>query len=102
MAQPRPLDPIPPGPWDVVVVGGGYIAVEFAGIFNGLGAQTTQLYRGPLFLRGFDHDIRKFAASEIAKSGVDLQFNKNITAIELQQLAKKYYNATDFFEIQVV
>lgn len=71
-------------PKNILVVGGGYIAVEFAGIFNGLGAQTTQLYRGPLFLRGFDHDIRQFAASEIAKSGVELQFNKNITAIEKQ------------------
>ena len=55
--------------YDVVIVGGGYIAVEFAGIFNGLGAQTTQLYRGPLFLRGFDTDIRAHAAQEIAKSG---------------------------------
>ena len=41
-------------PQRLVIVGGGYIAVEFAGIFNGLGAQVTQLYRGPLFLRGFD------------------------------------------------
>ena len=68
----------------MLVVGGGYIAVEFAGIFNGLGAQTTQLYRGPLFLRGFDEDIRQFAAKEIAASGVDLRFNSNISAIEKQ------------------
>lgn len=71
-------------PRRMLVVGGGYIAVEFAGIFNGLGAQTTQLYRGPLFLRGFDQDIRDFAAEEIAKSGVDLRFNSNITSIEKQ------------------
>ncbi|WP_101760441.1 glutathione-disulfide reductase [Oceanicoccus sp. KOV_DT_Chl] len=69
-------------PKRLLVVGGGYIAVEFAGIFNGLGAQTTQLYRGPLFLRGFDEDIRHFAAKEIAASGVDLRFNSNIAAIE--------------------
>ena len=66
----------------MLVVGGGYIAVEFAGILNGLGADTTQLYRGPLFLRGFDEDIRNFAAKEIAASGVNLRFNTNITAIE--------------------
>lgn len=71
-------------PKRLLVVGGGYIAVEFAGIFNGLGAQTTQLYRGPLFLRGFDQDIREFAAKEIAASGVDLRFNSNISAIEKQ------------------
>jgi len=69
-------------PKRLLVVGGGYIAVEFAGIFNGLGAKTTQLYRGPLFLRGFDQDIRKFAAQEIAASGVDLRFNCNIRSIE--------------------
>ncbi len=68
-------------PERLVVVGGGYIAVEFAGIFNGLGARVTQLYRGPLFLRGFDADIRDHAAREIAKSGVDLRFNTNVTAI---------------------
>jgi glutathione reductase (NADPH) len=68
-------------PERVVIVGGGYIAVEFAGIFNGLGAQTTQLYRGPLFLRGFDTDIRAHAAQEIAKSGVDLRFEVNVQSI---------------------
>ena len=68
-------------PQRLVIVGGGYIAVEFAGIFNGLGAQTTQLYRGPLFLRGFDKDIRTHAAEEIAKSGVDLRFEINVESI---------------------
>ena len=68
-------------PQRLVVVGGGYIAVEFAGIFNGLGAQVTQLYRGPLFLRGFDEDIRKHAATEIGKSGVDLRFDVNVQSI---------------------
>jgi glutathione reductase (NADPH) len=68
-------------PQRLVIVGGGYIAVEFAGIFNGLGAQTTQLYRGPLFLRGFDADIRTHAAQEIAKSGVDLRFEVNVRSI---------------------
>jgi glutathione reductase (NADPH) len=68
-------------PRRLLVVGGGYIAVEFAGIFNGLGAQVTQLYRGPLFLRGFDADIRAHAAQEIRKSGVDLRFEVNVESI---------------------
>lgn len=69
-------------PQRLVVVGGGYIAVEFAGIFNGLGANVTQLYRGPLFLRGFDPDIRAHAAQEITKSGVDLRFETNVVSIQ--------------------
>ena len=68
-------------PERLVVVGGGYIAVEFAGIFNGLGSRVTQLYRGPLFLRGFDSDIRAHAAQEIAKTGVDLRFEINVESI---------------------
>jgi glutathione reductase (NADPH) len=72
---------LPEFPQRLVIVGGGYIAVEFAGIFNGLGARTTQLYRGPLFLRGFDDDIRAHAAQEIAASGVDLRFDVNVQSI---------------------
>ncbi len=69
-------------PRRTVIVGGGYIAVEFAGIMNGLGSQVTQLYRGPLFLRGFDDDVRSVLAEEIRKKGVDLRFDTNITALE--------------------
>lgn len=69
-------------PERIVIVGGGYIAVEFAGIFHGLGAEVTQLYRGPLFLRGFDDDIRRGLAEEMTKKGVVLRFNANISAIE--------------------
>ena len=43
----------------LLIVGGGYIATEFAGVFNGLGSRVTQTYRGPLFMRGFDDDIRR-------------------------------------------
>jgi glutathione reductase (NADPH) len=68
-------------PQRLAIVGGGYIAVEFAGIFNGLGSRVTQLYRGPLFLRGFDPDIRAHAAREIAKTGVDLRFEVNVESI---------------------
>ena len=69
-------------PSRLLVLGGGYIATEFAGIFNGLGSQVTQLYRGDLFMRGFDDDIRRFAADEIRKTGVDLRFNVNIARLE--------------------
>jgi glutathione reductase (NADPH) len=69
-------------PKDVIVVGGGYIAVEFAGIFNGLGAKTTQLYRGELFLRGFDQDVREFVAQELEKKGIALKFNTDIEVVE--------------------
>lgn len=68
-------------PERLAIVGGGYIAVEFAGIFNGLGAKVPQLYRSPLFLRGFDADIRTHAAQEIRKTGVDLRFEINVQPI---------------------
>ena len=69
-------------PGRVVIVGGGYIAVEFAGIFNGLGCETVQLYRGPLFLRGFDEDVRSFLAGEMAKKGIDIRCSANVDEIE--------------------
>ena len=69
-------------PRRLVIVGGGYIAVEFAGIFNGLGANVTQLYRRSLFLRGFDLDLRKHAAQEIPNSGIDLKFEVNVSGIK--------------------
>lgn len=71
-------------PKRVLVVGGGYIAVEFAGIFHGLGAETTLLYRGDLFLRGFDGAVRKHLQEELTKRGMDLQFNADIERIEKQ------------------
>ncbi len=69
-------------PRRVIVVGGGYIAVEFASIFHGLGAETTELYRGPLFLRGFDDDVRQVLAEEMRKKEIDLRFDLNIERIE--------------------
>ncbi len=73
------LDPFPKR---LLVVGGGYIASEFASIFNGLGAQVTQLYRGDQILRGFDDDIRRFAADEMRKAGVDLRVGSDVARIE--------------------
>ena len=69
-------------PRRIAVVGGGYIAVEFAGIFNGLGVETALLYRGPEILRGFDDDIRAMLHAEMAKKGVDVRTECNVTAIE--------------------
>ncbi|HEX5841512.1 MAG TPA: glutathione-disulfide reductase [Pseudomonas sp.] len=71
-------------PKRVLVVGGGYIAVEFASIFHGLGAQTSLLYRGELFLRGFDGAVRQHLREELSKRGVDLQFNSDIARIDKQ------------------
>jgi glutathione reductase (NADPH) len=72
---------IAPFPQRLLVVGGGYIACEFASIFQGLGAQLTQLYRGAQVLRGFDEEIRGFIAAEMRKAGVDLRLNADVAAI---------------------
>jgi glutathione reductase (NADPH) len=69
-------------PRRIVIVGGGYIAVEFAGIFNGLGSEVALLYRGEEILRGFDDDIRATLADEIRKKGVDLRLETNLVKIE--------------------
>lgn len=71
-------------PKRIVIVGGGYIAVEFAGIFNGLGVETTLMYRGPLILRGFDLDLRANLQEEVVKKGLKLLLESDIEAIEKQ------------------
>ncbi len=63
---------LPELPARVVIVGGGYIACEFAGIFNGLGSQVTQVYRGDALLRGFDQDVRAVVTAEMRKKGIDV------------------------------
>lgn len=65
-----------------LVLGGGYIAVEFASIFNGLGSETHLVYRGELFLRGFDQQVREFTRDQMAAKGVNLHFETNIERIE--------------------
>lgn len=69
-------------PRRVLVVGGGYIAVEFASIFHGCGADTKLLYRGELFLRGFDGSLRDHIKDELIKKGMDLQFKSDIARID--------------------
>lgn len=71
-------------PRRVLVVGGGYIAVEFASIFHGCGSETRLLYRGDLFLRGFDGSLRDHLKDELIKKDIDLQFNADISRIDKQ------------------
>ncbi|MEQ1811356.1 MAG: FAD-dependent oxidoreductase, partial [Terricaulis sp.] len=73
---------LPELPKRLVVVGGGYIALEFASIFTGLGAETTVLYRGDKILRGFDEDLRDDLMAAMAKRGVRIVTAATPTAIE--------------------
>lgn len=68
-------------PEKALIVGGGYIAVEFAGILNGLGVDTTLAYRRDLFLRGFDTSVRRFLKKEMEKKGIRLRFNTDVESI---------------------
>ena len=76
MFDPEPL------PQRLLVIGGGYIACEFASIFNGLGSRATLAYRGTQLLRGFDDDVRDFVAAEMAKKGVDIRLNAQVTSLQ--------------------
>jgi len=76
------LDPFPKR---LAVVGAGYIACEFASIFNGLGAQVTQLSRSAHLLNGFDDDVRQFLAKEMTRAGIDIRFNAEIGMITRQK-----------------
>jgi len=73
---------LPELPKRIVIAGGGYIAVEFAGIFNGLGVEVTLVHRGPNLLRGFDDDIRSHLAEELEKRGITVVLGAQHTAIE--------------------
>ncbi len=71
-------------PRRLLICGGGYIACEFAGIFNGLGSEVTLCYRGPQVLRGFDDDIRRHLSLAMAERGVNVQLNSNVRSISRQ------------------
>jgi glutathione reductase (NADPH) len=71
-------------PRRILVVGAGYIAVEFAGIFNGLGAAVTLSYRGDQILRGFDDDIRHHLAGEMTRKGIRILHRNDLERIDLQ------------------
>ena len=69
-------------PKRVMVIGGGYIALEFAGIFNGLGAETTVVYRGEEILRGFDDDVRATLHEEMEKKGIRILLHDVLSSVE--------------------
>jgi glutathione reductase (NADPH) len=72
---------LPSLPESILIVGGGYIAVEFAGIFAGLGVRTILVYRGPKILRGFDEDLRDGLTEAMVKRGIDVRVDTQVAAI---------------------
>ncbi len=80
---------LPDLPHRIVLLGGGYIAVEFAGIFAGLGAEVDLIYRQPLPLRGFDEDLRTALAEAMAAGGIRLHPATNIASVEAAGEAKR-------------
>lgn len=82
---------LPRFPRRLVVVGGGYIACEFASIFHGMGSQVTLLYRGEQILRGFDDEVRSFAAEEMRKAGVDIRVHADVARIEAAGDARRVH-----------
>ena len=89
---------LPTLPKRIVIAGGGYIAVEFAGIFNGLGVDTTLVHRGPNVLRGFDDDIRAHVTEEMEKRGIKVVLGCQHTAVEKTStgLMNHFNNGHDF------
>lgn len=88
-------------PNSIVVAGGGYIAVEFAGIFNGLGVDTTLIYRGEEILRGFDMDFRKAVHEEMEKKGIRVICEDTFTSIEKQDDGKLIGNTKQGKRLEV-
>ena len=91
-------------PKKIIIVGGGYIAVEFAGIFNGLGVETTLIHRGSLFLRGFDQDLRSMLAEEMQKKEIKIIFNVNVKKIDKtdKQLVAYFEDGTQLEADQIM
>ncbi|GLK78805.1 glutathione-disulfide reductase [Methylopila turkensis] len=80
---------LPALPASIVIVGGGYIAIEFAGVFAGLGSRVTLIHRGAKLLRGFDEDVRDEVAAGLAKRGVELVFEDEIVGIEAVESGRR-------------
>ena len=72
---------LPELPKRILIVGGGYVAVEFAGIFHGLGSDVTLSYRGEQILRGFDDDVRRHLHDEMTKKGVSILLESTVSSI---------------------
>ena len=69
-------------PQSILIVGGGFIAVEFAGIFNALGSEVHEVIRADQILRGFDDDVRNFLAKEMEKKGISIHRNRIVRSIK--------------------
>lgn len=69
-------------PKRMIVVGGGYIAVEFAGVFNGAGVEVTEIIRAPNILRGFDEDVRNHLRAEMEKKGITIRSETVVDSIK--------------------
>ncbi|MCA9981732.1 MAG: glutathione-disulfide reductase, partial [Anaerolineales bacterium] len=82
-------------PQRLLIVGGGYIGIEFAGIFNNLGTKITQVYIEDLFLMGFDDDIRHALHEEMSAKGVDIRGNTTVEKIELVNGREKQVHLSD-------
>jgi glutathione reductase (NADPH) len=76
-------------PESLLIVGGGYIACEFAGIMNGLGVTPTQYYRGAQILRGFDDEARGLISEEMCQAGIDVHLGTNV--LEMRQEGDKIW-----------
>jgi len=84
-------------PSKILIIGGGYIAVEFAGIFNGLGSHTTLILRREHVLRGFDQSCREFLQEEMIKKGISFKTETNLSKIEKKN--NSYFATTHQGEI---
>ncbi|WP_273755287.1 glutathione-disulfide reductase [Bartonella sp. MM73XJBT.G] len=76
-------------PKSIIIVGGGYIGVEFANIFHGLGVKTTLLHRGDLILRGFDHDLRQLLHDAMIEKGISILYKVTVSKV---QVVENSYN----------
>ena len=86
---------LPAFPERLVVVGGGYIGCEMASIFNGLGAHVSLVYRGEQVLRGFDDEVRDFAAAQMRAHGVDIRVRTDVARIEAAAGGQRRVHLTD-------
>jgi len=82
-------------PSHAVIVGGGYIGVEFASILHGFGVEVELVHRGPLFLRGFDEDCRRVVAEELSKRGIALHFERSLRGLRPREDGRLAVTLTD-------
>ena len=82
-------------PKRVLICGGGYIACEFTGIFNGMGSQVTQYYRGEQILRGFDANVQSHLYHAMCERGIDVQVQTSVKSITPTESGKLIVNNRD-------